>query len=138
MINKLKLIMISVFSAGALLAPMMIPATVMAAPVSIDQNLCAGANLNVDGTCDQGSIDAAKSSVSDIMTNVINIFSLVVGVVSVIMIIVGGFKYVTSGGGSEKVTSAKSTIMYAVIGLVIVALAQIIVRFVLAKIAPSN
>jgi hypothetical protein len=49
------------------------------------------------------------------------------------MIIVGGVKYVTSGGSSEKTTSAKDTILFAVVGLIVVALAQVIVRFVLHK-----
>ena len=49
------------------------------------------------------------------------------------MIIVGGFKYITSGGNDGNVSTAKNTILYAVIGLVIVALAQIIVRYVLGK-----
>jgi hypothetical protein len=49
------------------------------------------------------------------------------------MIIIGGLRYVTSGGKQESVTSAKNTILYAVIGLVIIALAQIIARFVLQK-----
>jgi hypothetical protein len=47
--------------------------------------------------------------------------------------IYGGFKYITSGGDSGNVTAAKNTIMYALIGLVVVALAQLIVRFVLGK-----
>jgi hypothetical protein len=49
------------------------------------------------------------------------------------MIVVGGFRYVTSAGDSTKVGSAKNTILYALIGLIIVALAQIVVRFVLSK-----
>jgi hypothetical protein len=49
------------------------------------------------------------------------------------MVIYGGFKYITSGGDSGKVTSAKNTIVYAAIGLVVVALAQFIVKFVLGK-----
>ena len=56
-----------------------------------------------------------------------------VGIVAVIMIIVGGFKYITSGGESSKVSGAQSTILYAVVGLVVVVLAQIIVHFVLNK-----
>jgi hypothetical protein len=58
----------------------------------------------------------------------------VVGVVSVIMIIIGGFKYIISSGDSANVTSAKNTILYAIIGLVVVLLAQIIVRFVIARV----
>jgi hypothetical protein len=54
-------------------------------------------------------------------------------VVAVIMIIVGGLKYITSGGDSGNITSAKNTILYAIVGLIVVALAQIIVRFVLER-----
>ena len=50
------------------------------------------------------------------------------------LIIYGGFKYISSGGDSGKVTEAKNTIIYAVIGLVVVALAQFIVQFVLNKV----
>ena len=57
----------------------------------------------------------------------------VILIAAVIMIIWGGFRYVTSGGDSNKVSSAKNTIIYAVIGLIIVALAQFIVKFVLDK-----
>jgi hypothetical protein len=64
-------------------------------------------------------------------------FSLVVGVVAVIMIIIAGFKYITSGGDSGNVTSAKNTILYAIIGLVVVALSQFIVKFVLGRITTT-
>ena len=74
---------------------------------------------------------SAPSSLDTTIANVVNLISLVVGVAAVIMIIVGGFRYITSGGNQEGVKSAKNTIIYAIIGLVIVALAQIIVKFVL-------
>jgi len=61
----------------------------------------------------------------------VNVASTLVGAVAVIMIIVGGFRYVTSAGNAETAKGARNTILYAVIGLVIVALAQIIVHFVL-------
>ena len=51
------------------------------------------------------------------------------------MIMVGGLKYMTSQGDSANVASAKNTILYAVIGLVVVALAQVIVKFVLDRFA---
>jgi hypothetical protein len=49
------------------------------------------------------------------------------------MILIGGFRYITSGGDSGNVSGAKNTILYAIVGLVIVALAQFIVRFVLSQ-----
>jgi TRAP-type C4-dicarboxylate transport system permease small subunit len=67
------------------------------------------------------------------LKRIINIFSVIVGVIAVIMIIIGGLKYITSGGESSNVSGAKNTIIYAIVGLVIVALAQFIVRFVLSN-----
>ncbi len=100
-------------------------------PSGIQQNLDFGAR-QTDTTI--GEDDDAEDRVFGIIATVINIFSLVVGVISVIMIIIGGLKYITSGGDSGNVTGAKNTILYAVIGLVVVALAQIIVRFVLTQV----
>lgn len=121
----------------ALLAlPFALPATVGAQ--EIEKNLQCGANLKFDtsddSTCetDDSGFTAAQR-VDQIVGQIIDIMSLVVGFVAVIMIIIGGFKYVTSGGDSGNVTGAKNTILYAVVGLIVVALAQVIVRFVVAK-----
>lgn len=138
MIKKIKSVLFSLVLSAGFMVPLAAPVAVYAQGADIQGALCAGANLDANGECDQGSIDEATTSVNDIMTSVINIFSLVVGVVSVIMIIVGGLKYITSGGDSGNVSGAKNTILYAIIGLVIVALAQIIVRFVLAKVGQSE
>ncbi len=56
-----------------------------------------------------------------------------VGILSVIMVIIGGFRYVISAGDSNAVQGAKNTIMYALIGVVVAAFSQIIVTFVLSK-----
>jgi hypothetical protein len=84
-----------------------------------------------------GTLEDSETRISNIITTVINIFSIVVGVVSVIFIIIGGLKYITSAGDTGNVTSAKNTILYAVIGLVVVLFAQIIVRFVLNRAGPT-
>lgn len=117
-----------------MLVPALVPASVLAQ--NIDSGLCAGAEFDVT-QLDSCNPDAsgAEQTVNDIIELVINIFSLVVGVISVIMIIVGGLKYITSGGESGSVSGAKNTILYAVIGLVVVALAQVIVRFVLSRVS---
>lgn len=103
-----------------------------AAGSSIGECLDAGACLDTAGagcTAQNGS----KDKVNSILRTVINVLSIVGGIAAVIMIIVGGLKYVTSGGESSNLTGAKSTILYAVIGLIVVALAQIVVKFVLNK-----
>lgn len=81
-----------------------------------------------------GSSNAAPAkTLNDTISEVINLLSAIVGVVAVIMIILGGFRYITSGGDSNKVTAAKNTLIYAVIGLIVVALAQTIVHFALTS-----
>lgn len=134
MFKKIKESIIVAVSSLLLVAPVLAPVTAHA--VDIRDNLCQGVELSTDeatdASCDSVD-DTGTSSANTLLTNVINIFSLVVGIVAVIMIIVGGFKYITSGGKNDSVGSAKNTILYAVIGLVVVALAQIIVRFVLSK-----
>ena len=77
-----------------------------------------------------GSSSTATLQVNDIVLAVVNWLLFAVGVISVIMLIVGGIKYATSAGDSNKVTSAKNTIMYAIIGLAVAVLAFAIVGFV--------
>lgn len=66
-----------------------------------------------------------------VIQTIINIMLYIVGVLSVIMLVWGGISYTTSGGDSNKVTNAKNTILYALIGLVVAIFAWAIVNFVL-------
>jgi hypothetical protein len=97
--------------------------------------LRCGANSAATGSDSNGNgcAEAPKNqpSLHDIIVAIINIISSLVAAVSVIMIIIGGFRYVTSGGDSSRVGTAKSTIINAIIGLIIAVFAQVIVRFVL-------
>ena len=98
----------------------------------IQENLCRGANIESEnGTDCEAGVEIANEQISDLIATAIDLFSLVIGIIAVVMIMVGGVKYITSQGESGNVTAAKNTILYAIIGLVIVALAQLIVRFVL-------
>lgn len=71
------------------------------------------------------------------LTLALNMFSIVIGVIAVIMVIVAGIKYITSQGESAHVAGAKDTLIYAIVGLVIVAMAQVIVHFVLGRTTPK-
>jgi hypothetical protein len=68
---------------------------------------------------------------------IVNVLLFLIGSVSVIMLIVGGFRYVVSAGDSGKVTEAKNTIMYAIIGIVVAFLAWGMVSFVVSSLAPA-
>lgn len=74
-----------------------------------------------------------SSGVSTVIGDVVSLLSIFVGVLAIIMIIVAGTKYISSGGDSNKVTNAKSTLIYALIGVAVAALAQFLVHFVLFK-----
>ena len=69
-----------------------------------------------------------------VFTEIVNTILLAVGFISVIMLIWGGLRYIVSGGDSKKVTDAKNTVIYAVIGLIIAILAYAIVNFVISTV----
>ena len=108
-----------------LVAFVAIPAT--AAPVDVFKNCPSnGSNATV---CGNGG-----DKLFDIIKNVINVMLYAAGIIAVIMIIIGGINYAISSGDNAKVTSAKNAVLYAVIGLIIAALAYAIVNFVIANI----
>jgi len=96
-----------------------------------EQIQCGACGASGSTTCNPA---AAPGTVSDTIKSIINVLSAVAGAAAVIMIIVGGFRYVTSAGNPEGAKSARNTILYAVVGLVVIALAQLIVHFVLNKV----
>lgn len=69
--------------------------------------------------------------VTSIIGSVVKILSYVVGIAAIIMIVWAGFRYITSGGDSNKVATAKNTLIYALVGIIVAALAQLLVNTVL-------
>jgi hypothetical protein len=110
-------------SVGGLAAP------ALASASSFTKDACSGVAQIGGATCGSSS----NTGIDNIITWVVNILSVIVGVAAVIMIIIGGFKYVTSGGEASDTAEAKNTIIYALVGIVIVVLAQVLVHFVLNK-----
>lgn len=139
MIQKIKMRLLAVSTLFAFVVPIVATSTASASFTQNDINnqTCSGTSGNLTsangnfGSCSNQNTDKANQYAKLI----INLLSVIVGFVAVVMIIVGGFRYITSAGSSEKVSGAKNTILYGIIGLVIVALAQVIVQFVLNKTA---
>lgn len=73
-----------------------------------------------------------------VFKQVTNTILYIVGIIAVIMLIIGGIRYVTSGGDAKKVTDAKNTVLYAIIGLVVAFLAFAIVNFVISALPSST
>ncbi len=91
-------------------------------------NSAKGQVLN--GIGETGS-NCNDNQVNDTLQTVVGLLSLVIGIVSVIVIMISGFKYIVSGGESNKVTNAKNSLLYAIVGLAVAALAQLMIHFVL-------
>ncbi len=91
-------------------------------------NVAAGSD---NGDCSSGPNTNAGSDINSLIIKIINVLSALAGAAAVIMLIYGGFRYVTSAGNDTGVAAAKKTIQYALIGVVIVVLSQAIVHFVL-------
>ncbi len=128
---KLKKIITVIAVSASMLVPVLIPATSAACTNNIQNQIDAGqaaATGSSPTNCSGGSV---SNGIASIAKEIVNIMSMIVGVIAVIMIIYAGFKYITSGGESNGVSSAKNSLIYAIVGLIIVALAQIIVHLVL-------
>ncbi len=92
-------------------------------------DVCSGIGLVGNG----GNCGDNGAAVGSAITAAINILTIIAGIVTVVMVIVAGLKFVTSGGDASKVASAKNSLIYALIGLLVVVLSQTLVHFVLTN-----
>ena len=123
MIKKWLLI---VFSAALLCLGVLSVPTYAAEPTEV-QDPCKLHESEFQELCKKGSETDAKVKVGKIL----NVVYGLIGVVAVVFVIIGGFKYMTSQGEPGRVQQAKNTIMYALIGLIITVSAFAITAFIL-------
>ena len=121
--------------------------TAMAASAYVALNVWSGKVLAapVEGGVAAGAAEARGADqpadlfgATGVFTRITNTLLFAIGVISVFMLIYGGLRYVISGGDSKRVTDAKNTIMYAIIGLIIAVLSYAIINFVIASLAGAN
>ena len=111
----------------------------VSAPVSA-AFYCPDGTTSSDGTVNGCSDITNANKDTDLMTTMNTIINVIIGVIgflAVAMIIYGGFQYTSSAGAADKVKSAKDTIMYGIIGLIVALLAFAIVNFVLGNVFGS-
>ena len=123
--KKLQLF-IAAFALSIGFGSMTLAPAVYAAPCT-GASQCIKDGLNATG----GSSTARETDIKDIVQLVINVLLFIIAALSVIMIIVGGIRYVVSAGNQQAVTGAKNTIMYSVVGLLISIFAYAIVNFII-------
>ena len=102
---------------------------------------CDPSTLSIDGGADCARGTGQSESLfgdGGIFQKVTNILLFLVGAISVIMLIIGGIRYVISGGDQAQVTAAKNTILYAIVGIVVAFLAYAAVAFVTGSLNSSS
>ncbi|NLA43326.1 hypothetical protein GX865_04220 [Candidatus Saccharibacteria bacterium] len=110
----------------SLLLSIFAPSTIMA--VDVLESAC-GQTGQKNAVC-----DASSDDVNGLIKNITNTMLFLLGATAVIAIIIGGFMYVTAAGDAGKVKTAKNTVMYAVIGLIVALLAWGIVSFTVTQV----
>ena len=116
---------------GAMLVPAVVLGLTVMAPIA--SAACDPNNLSISSgaNCAKGTEQPAQLfGDNSIFQRVTNILLFLVGAISVIMLIIGGIRYVISGGDQNQVTSAKNTILYAIVGIVVAFLSYAAVNFV--------
>lgn len=126
--KKLILYFVSVLSlAGVALMPM------TPALAASKDDVCAGVGA-VTGSngCEPA---AGVKDINSVIQTGIRIFQSIVGLIAVVMMVTAGLRFVTSGGDATKVTSARNTLLYGAVGIIVVALSEVIVQFALNQAA---
>ena len=77
--------------------------------------------------------ELSRTDLGTVINTAMNVFIGVVGLLAIIYLIVGGLSYIMSAGNTEKITTAKNTVIYAILGLVIAAAALSIKAYVLNR-----
>ena len=85
-----------------------------------------------------GGMPGGTESIATLFSTVTSILLFVVGALAVIMVVVGGLRYVISGGNASAVSAAKNTVLYAIVGVVIAFLAYALINFVLGVLSDGS
>jgi cytochrome bd-type quinol oxidase subunit 2 len=120
-------------SAAVLLPAIMLGVGVLAIGPSV---VSAQDNLTIsEGATNARSDDQPENLFGDggMFQQISNVMLFIVGAISVLMLIIGGIRYVVSGGDSTAVQNAKNTILYAIVGIVVALLAAAVVNFVIGS-----
>lgn len=97
-----------------------------------------GINSGYQSAKGEGQPEELTAEGDGVFTIIVNVLLFIIGAISVIMLIIGGIRYTTSGGNQQSVEAAKNTILYAIIGLVVAILAYAVVKWVVGSLATGN
>lgn len=94
-------------------------------------DVCAGVGIASGGKdCTPTS---GVTSINTVINTGLRLFQVIVGLIAIIMMITAGLRFITSSGDPTKVASARNTILYAAVGIVVVVMSEVIIQFVLNR-----
>lgn len=120
---------ISIMAVFSLLLVPVVATTTVSAQTPKEQ-ICKGINNSDSGSCNT----SGSNNLQAFIRNIINILLFIIGSIAVIMVIIGGLRYVISGGDSSQTKSAKDTVLYAIIGLIVAAMSYALVNFIVLRV----
>jgi hypothetical protein len=128
-----------VVSLGFVALPMNAVAYAAATTCTTDTTVNVGGGPSAGAQCAQPVSGATNLfGQNGIFITITNILLFIIGAIAVVMLIIGGIRYVVSSGDQNAVTSAKNTILYAIIGIIVAFLAYAAVNFVTTQLNKSN
>lgn len=92
-------------------------------------NICSKENGSDNSVYCQNK-DSGGAQVGGIIKTIVEVLLMAVGAISIIMIVIGGILFALSSGDAQKAAKARSTVLYAVVGLAVSLFASAIVNFV--------
>lgn len=94
--------------------------------------------LDVGLNAVESEIQLGNQDIRTTIASIINVLMGLLGIIAVVIILLGGFKWMTAGGNEDKVGEAKKLIMQGIIGLVIILSAWAIARFVIDSLVSAT
>jgi hypothetical protein len=126
--KRLLVVLASLGIVGLLAAPG------VSAQEGIFEGVCNEPGASNSPACQDTTGDDPLTGSDGLIIRIINVASVIGGIIAVIIIMWGGFTYITSGGDTGKTNEARNTILYAAIGLVVIVLAQSVISFILTRV----
>ncbi len=96
-------------------------------------DVCAGVGIASGAGGNDCKPAEGATNVNTVISTGLRLFQVIVGLIAIIMMITAGLRFITSSGDPTKVASARNTILYAAVGIVVVAMSQVIIQFVLNR-----
>lgn len=116
--------------AAVILAVSAAPQTALA--VDFFGGACSGAGSG-SAACSGNGSDTITGT-NGIILKAASLMSIIAGIAAVLVIMISGFLFITAGGDSNKISTAKNSLIYAIVGLVVIVLARAIVIFVVSRV----